>query len=831
MIKILHIIRNITPGGAPRALATCAKRCMEMDQYQSHTVISLVPITEQEAYNIFHKAGLTILENPSISTIHNLIIDSDIVHLHFWNSPEMYELLYKSLPSMRLLIKFNIGGKYPPQVITKPIIEFADMIQTTGPLAHRLPIFDELQPEKRLKKVHMIYGAADFSRMENIKRPPHGDFNISYIGTVCFTKMHPDFISMSSKVSIPSSRFIVCGGGNAHAHLKLQAQKYGMENRVTIKHHIEEISQILKITDVFGYPLCRDNYSSGELILQEVAYAGIPAVVFPYGGAGLLVIDNYTGFVVHSETEYCNAVEYLYHHPEERKRLGDNARNYAKQIYGDYNAAVKTNELYSKILQLPKRQRNFQTIKLSSCPGFSSFAEQQKGTKQFIASLGEYSDIFEQSINKIDKLQNNTPEQAIKKIAPVMVESDGGLLKYSEKHNKDFMLHFWSGLTLMHQKKWDKAIIHFRNAIDAGFPSSKIVQYIIQSSIELKNKSVLSDITKMITTNYHIENPFDKNNKSVSFFDHSLCPNSPTDNIEMALEGENNAKRVHSDKNASYQKEYEIIENHLSIVKMNRDLLLAMNKLQYAEKISNDILKKDPEDKQNIESHYKIGLAYAKSGKYENAKFIFISILDKYNYNPEMSSWSAFKLGEILIDEGNNMEKIKELFLKAIQYKPDNFKAQILLTDTAPLIVNMDRSFWAIKPSCPDLQDQVYENENENEKNSFSGKEINIPMDIFDENLWEYYFGIKKINQITLPLYIGTSENDRDHLIKLLKNYTKKNAVIYLKLTGISIRNEKIINNNGNEHIQNIINSFHLNGLSFISIKQNTIKFQYSIKN
>ncbi|MBF0233688.1 MAG: tetratricopeptide repeat protein [Desulfamplus sp.] len=262
----------------------------------------------------------------------------------------------------------------------------------------------------------------------------------------------------------------------------------------------------------------------------------------------------------------------------------------------------------------------------------------------------------------------------------------------------------------------------------------------------------------------------------------------------------------------------------MSIDQMNRYLFLAMNKLPDAEKISTDLLERYPEDKKNIAYHYNIGLSYAKAGKYKNAKTIFLSILDKYHCNPEISSWCAFKLGEILLEEGD-LEKSKTLFLKAVQYKPDHFKAKILLTGKQnPLIVNMDRSCnqYRAKYSCQYLSTS----DHNNKQYDFHGKTINIPMNIFNEELWKYYFGTKKIDYITVPLHIYTSQNDLTHLTKILRCYVEKNAMVYLKLKGVSIQDEKANNNYEENHIKDIIDLFRINALSFISIKRNILQFK-----
>ncbi|WP_273247207.1 glycosyltransferase, partial [Limnospira indica] len=141
--------------------------------------------------------------------------------------------------------------------------------------------------------------------------------------------------------------------------MKQEAEQLGASEKFNFRGFVEDIKSEIEKFDVYGYPLCEDTYAAAELNLQEVMYGGVPPVVFPHGGIRSLVMNNYTGLVVDSELEYSQALEYLYHHPEERSRLGDNAREYAKQIFGAENAAKELNPIYEKLMELPKQTRQW----------------------------------------------------------------------------------------------------------------------------------------------------------------------------------------------------------------------------------------------------------------------------------------------------------------------------------------------------------------------------------------------------------------------------------------------------------------------------------------
>ena len=237
----------------------------------------------------------------------------------------MFSFLHSELPPTRLIIWFHVSGDNAPQVITRDLINYADFAIPCNPHSYELPVIKQLKPEIRHQKVGMVYDAADFDRVQNIQPQPHEGFNVGYMGSLSFSKMHPNYISMSAKANIPDVKFILCGGGNIPL-LQNQAQELNALHKFDFRGFVEDIASEIAKFDVYGYPLCEDTYAAAELNLQEAMYAGIPPVVLPHGGIKKLIINNYTGLMVDSELEYSQALEYLYHNPQERLRLGKNAK-------------------------------------------------------------------------------------------------------------------------------------------------------------------------------------------------------------------------------------------------------------------------------------------------------------------------------------------------------------------------------------------------------------------------------------------------------------------------------------------------------------------------
>ena len=498
-IQVLHIIQHLSRGGAARSLMATAKYSSKLSNIK-HTAVSLLP-AEPAAIDIAQRSGITILNSPERPTIQEAIEKSDIVQFHFWNNPEIYELLHSNLPAMRLLAWFHVAGDFPPQMVTKQVIDLVDFALASSPYTQDIPVFKELSPQVKAKKTGMVYDSTDFDRLSNFKMSPHPTFNVGYIGMVDFVKMHPRYVPMSAQIDIPNVRFLVWGSGGAWNHLRQQAHQLGVPERFELRGYVEDIQAAIEVFDVFGYPLCENNYSTAELVLQEVMYAGIPPVIFAHGGAQRTVIDRQTGLIVNSEKEYKEAIEYLYHHPEERARLGRNARKYAQQYFGAENAAKQLNTIYEQLMQQPKRRRIWgvpvgerlldRPVTLQDLMGNTPSA-----AELFVESLGDCASHFSVSLHSQNIQELFDADRQIATSPPIMCNpGGGGVLHYRSYYPNDGYLRFWSGLITQAKQQYSQAIAEFKAAIELGCNHWRVSWYLANAyekvgSIELAQTSV-----------------------------------------------------------------------------------------------------------------------------------------------------------------------------------------------------------------------------------------------------------------------------------------------------------------------------------------------------
>jgi glycosyltransferase involved in cell wall biosynthesis len=496
-LNVLHIIHQVTTGGAARAMLAAAKYAARGGQ--THRVVSLLPAANGAAA-LVADARLEVLNSPPAETLRREIEAADIVQLHFWNAPEVYEFVRRELPPARLLVWFHVGGAAPPQVITRELIEFADYAACC-PYSFDLPVFQRLPADVRCRKTGTVYEGADFARLAGLARRPHDGFNVGYVGTVDFVKMHPRYAAMSAQIAVPGARFVVCGGGGAYPELRRQAAQAGAAERFDFRGPVEDIRPVLETMDVFGYPLCPDNYSASEQVLQEAMYAGVPPVVLPYGGAARVVSHGETGLIVDSEDEYPQAVEYLHRHPEERERLGRNAQARAAREFGAENTAARFGEIYERLMGGPKRGRRWPSARAGEDGADSSarLPAGGAGASLFVESLGDAAPQFRVSLTSEDAAELFAAERLIAGSSPVLSSAGGGgILHYRRRYPDDAHLRLWAGLVLRAAGRDAMAVAEFTRAVELGSDHWRVHWYLAESAARVGAFTLAADAARRV---------------------------------------------------------------------------------------------------------------------------------------------------------------------------------------------------------------------------------------------------------------------------------------------------------------------------------------------
>jgi Flp pilus assembly protein TadD/glycosyltransferase involved in cell wall biosynthesis len=486
MIKVLHVIHAFSLRGIARSVIAAAQYSAQQAKIR-HRLISLTP-AEPDAILLAREAGIEVVHATDRETLENTIGWADVVHLHWWNTPEIYDFLRSELPPMRFLVWFYAAGDVAPQMITNDLIAFADFAVASSLYSYDLPVFRNLPENVRLEKTAMAYDAVDLAHVADLKPKPHATFNVGYFEHADLVRTYPRFVPMHSAIDIPDIRFIVCGSGRDQ-ELRQEAQHLGTSQRFDFRRELADVRSVIEVLDVYGSPPCEGSLPLADLCIQKVMLAGIPPVVFAEGRIGRLIAHGFSGLLVHSELEYQHAIEHLYHHPEERARLGRNAQEYARQLFGAENAALRLKLIYEQMVQKPKRERIWgsaaeegllgQVVSLRDLTG-----EPMSGSERFIESLGAAGADFHVSLRDMVTAEILAAERRIASSSPLLSSAvAGGIDHYGQYYPEDAELRFWSGLAKLGQDRYDEALLQFSKAQQLGFTHWRLDWYRSQAAL------------------------------------------------------------------------------------------------------------------------------------------------------------------------------------------------------------------------------------------------------------------------------------------------------------------------------------------------------------
>lgn len=129
--------------------------------------------------------------------------------------------------------------------------------------------------------------------------------------------------------------------------------------KVELRGYVEDIGAELSRFDAFAYPLNPRHYGTTENALLEAMAAGLPVVAFNQCAEKYLVEHMETGLLADSTEMFAEHLRYLYENPEERIRLGRNAREWVKRELSLKKTVEKLDGCYDAVTAFDKRRFSF----------------------------------------------------------------------------------------------------------------------------------------------------------------------------------------------------------------------------------------------------------------------------------------------------------------------------------------------------------------------------------------------------------------------------------------------------------------------------------------
>lgn len=300
-----------------------------------------------------------------LQALKNNLARADVVHLHWWHHPLLNALMSRTdLPAFRCLLWSHVNGHHAPQNFPLDLAAYPDVMVLSTPWSLQAPALAHGRIESPNIRIQVIQSSAGAPSMPIRRKNGHTRFQVGYVGTVAYEKLHPEFLRLCVAADLPEASFIVCGGPD-HERLRQEAAAQGLGAVFDIRGPVDNVSAVLSSIDVLGYPLNPQHYGTGEQVLLEAMAAGAVPIVLDNGCERHLVENGKTGMVCATVEEYIQALRLLHGNRALLRRLSLNARESAPQRYPLHALVSAWHQLYHESLGIAPRRRWLQTAAMA----------------------------------------------------------------------------------------------------------------------------------------------------------------------------------------------------------------------------------------------------------------------------------------------------------------------------------------------------------------------------------------------------------------------------------------------------------------------------------
>lgn len=326
-MKILHISAHLGGG-----VGTVIRGWIDNDKNNEHAVLCMESANQKtkewSAVNDI-ALGWDLQDNPS--ELRGMMAFADVVVVHYWQHPTIFELLKLDLPLCRMVFWCHRNDE-----TIKEHVNYPDMFIVTSPVIGN-------------GRYDVIWSTGGIEKFLKIEPVVHEGFNVGYVGTIHPKKIHPMIFDACRQIKekIPA-KFIFCGD---------VYEKYGLHKfDFNLAGQVDNVLPYFAEMDVFGYPLRPDHYGTSEQVLGEAMAAGVVPVCMDNPTERLIIKEGVTGFLCKNEQEYIDNIVYLYHKPELRKWMSNNCRDSAVKLYSIDTMIKKWNNVFEYLMAKPKRE-------------------------------------------------------------------------------------------------------------------------------------------------------------------------------------------------------------------------------------------------------------------------------------------------------------------------------------------------------------------------------------------------------------------------------------------------------------------------------------------
>lgn len=174
------------------------------------------------------------------------------------------------------------------------------------------------------------------------------DIVLISVGELNRNKNHEVIVKAMGTLKEKRLKYVICGQGELKEHLEKLIMKYKLENQVKLLGYREDIPVVLKMSDIFVFPSCREGL--GMAVLEAMA-SGLPCIVGDNRGTRELITEDKYVLTVgggKNSIGFARAIQKMAEDVPAGKGYGTDVRKKAA-CFSDKAAGSEMRKIYSNI--------------------------------------------------------------------------------------------------------------------------------------------------------------------------------------------------------------------------------------------------------------------------------------------------------------------------------------------------------------------------------------------------------------------------------------------------------------------------------------------------
>jgi glycosyltransferase involved in cell wall biosynthesis len=375
-VKILHIIPNLSKGGAERLVLDIVRSQRLISGYSVQLVVLSPENAYAEEYPDIHPISIASYVSPSLTKPwksdlrewEELIskFKPDLIHSHLFAAD--FFVHFKPLTgvkyvthchdNMRQLKKMSLIDWFSKKRITESYERNFLLKQYIKTSTHFIAIssdtkeyFSKVLPKTLLENIHLLHNAINYQKFSrNAAKWPGNDVRkLVNAGSFVPKKNQMFLLEVMEQLKKSSYQYelSLLGDGHMRAELVQQIEKRNLKKHVKMPGNVDSIEEYYWESHLMTHSA---TYEPFGLVLLEGMAAGLPVASLDGRGNRVLLEDSKKGPFMPAETsavDFAKAVEKCFENEESWKNYSRNSKELSK-LYRIDTYVSRLNELYTK---------------------------------------------------------------------------------------------------------------------------------------------------------------------------------------------------------------------------------------------------------------------------------------------------------------------------------------------------------------------------------------------------------------------------------------------------------------------------------------------------